>query len=64
MSGTYKSKEFIDWQHPLGEVVSGAAGAGFAITTLTEEPLDVLGLFEKHQNKGIPLSYILEAFRI
>ena len=58
---TYKSKTFTNYTHSLSEIMDNMCQCGFFITGFKEFEYDISGMFEVINNKGVPLSYILEA---
>jgi SAM-dependent methyltransferase len=57
----YKSKTFINYTHSLSEIMSAICKNGLHIIDFREFEYDISGLFESINNKGVPLSYIIEA---
>lgn len=57
----YTSKTFINFTHSLSEIMSGICENGLHIIGFKEFEYDISGLFEPINNKGVPLSYIIEA---
>jgi len=57
----YTSKTFINFTHSLSEIMSGICENGLHIVGFKEFEYDISGLFQPINNKGVPLSYIIEA---
>lgn len=58
---SYESKEFIDYTHSLSEIMGAMCRNGFVITDFKEFQYDIGGGCEAFNNKGMPLSMIIEA---
>jgi ubiquinone/menaquinone biosynthesis C-methylase UbiE len=57
----YTSKEFIDYSHPLSEIVNALIKKMISIKSFDEYDYDILDSFEHLDGLGIPLSYIFVA---
>lgn len=56
----YESKTFSSYSHSLSKILGTIIKTGIHITGFEEYDYDISGLFEELDNKGIPLSFILE----
>jgi ubiquinone/menaquinone biosynthesis C-methylase UbiE len=57
----YTSEEFIDYSHPLSEIVNALVKNKLSIKSFNEYDYDISDSFEHLNGLGIPLSYILVA---
>lgn len=60
---TYASKTFTSYTQPLSAVITAAIESGLQISKFQEFDHDLSGDFAAVENKGIPLSYLLELRR-
>lgn len=61
ITGTpYKSKTFTDFTHPISEMISAMCENGIVITGMKEFQYDISENFPELENRGFPLSMILE----
>jgi SAM-dependent methyltransferase len=58
---TYKSKVFTSYSHSISEIIRALCKNSIIIYNMQEFDYDISSMFEHLNNKGIPLSYILEA---
>lgn len=58
---SYKSKTFTSFTHSISEIVRALCSKHMYIYNMQEFNYDISAMFEHLNNKGIPLSYILEA---
>lgn len=57
----YKSKPFTSYTHSFSEIINSMIDSSLYIEKIYEYERDISGLFKAFNNKGIPLSYIVEA---
>ena len=58
---SYKSKTFTSFSHSLSEIIRALCKNSVFIYNMQEFDYDISSMFEHLNNKGIPLSYIIEA---
>lgn len=57
---SYQSKTFIDYSHPISEIIGSMCSNHIVITNMQEFDYDISGAFGNLDHKGFPLSLILE----
>lgn len=57
----YDSETFIDYTHSMGKIINAIISNGMTIKSFTEYDYDLSGSFSELNNRGIPLSYVVEA---
>jgi SAM-dependent methyltransferase len=57
----YRSKTFINYTHPLSDIMTDICRNGLAVVGFSEYEKDISGMFDKLDDRGFPLSYLLEA---
>ncbi len=60
MSEAYASKTFTSFSHTLSDIINALSDAGLRVVKLNEYDYDI-GLTEVYDNRGLPLSYLLQA---
>lgn len=60
---SYPSQTFINYTHPMSEIVTALLANGLQLKAFQEFDYDISGGFETLSQRGIPLSYILEAVK-
>ena len=58
---SYQSKSFISYSHSISEIVRAICKNSMFIYNMQEFDYDISSMFEHLNDKGIPLSYIMEA---
>lgn len=61
---SYESKTFTNYTHSLSEIMDNICRNDFCIIGFKEFEYDISGMFETLNNKGVPLSYIIEAKKV
>ncbi len=63
MSTLKKSSTFYDHSFTIGDLINAMAAAGIAILSFEESPEDKAGILGKTPPKGIPLSFLMQAYK-
>lgn len=56
----YESKTFTDYTHPISEFIGSMCSNGIVVTGMREFQYDISGAIPELDNKGFPLSMIIE----